>query len=114
MLDYQRNRDLFFEWHRAGIRSAKRDVMITNSPPFIRQCSLLSALIGGFIGVLISWSDGDDLGWSLLRGALLVLAFGTVSRWWLQAMATAWLESRIESLQSSLKAIEPQPNKLTR
>jgi hypothetical protein len=74
----------------------------TNIPPFIVRVSFLLALAGGFIGVLIGWNNGDELGWSLLRGAILFLAFGSIAKWWLGTMAKAWLESRLESLQSTV------------
>jgi hypothetical protein len=74
--------------------------MKTNIPPSLVRISFLLALAGGFIGVLISWNNGDELGWSLLRGAILFLAFGAIGRWWLATMAKAWLESRLESLQT--------------
>ena len=86
--------------------------MKTNVPPFILRVSFLLALSGAFIGVLIGWNNGDELGWSLLRGAVLFLAFGSIARWWLGSMAKAWLESRIESLQSTAKTKptnEPRP-----
>jgi hypothetical protein len=67
---------------------------------------MLLALMGGFIGVAISYNNGDALGWSLLRGAVLFLVFGIVSRWWLGSMATAWLESRLEALQAKAKSTE--------
>ncbi len=73
--------------------------MKTKIPSFIIRLSFLLALTGAFIGVLISWNNGDALGWALLRGAFLFLAFGIMSRWWLSNMAKAWLESRLESLQ---------------
>ena len=68
--------------------------------------SCLFGLLGGLIGVMISLNNGDEIGWSLLRGAILILVFGTISRWWLEAMATAWLESRIEVLESANKPVE--------
>ena len=80
--------------------------MRTKVPPFILRISFLLALVGGFIGVAISWNNGDEIGWSLLRGAVLFLAFGVVSRWWLATMATAWLESRLETLQARVKPPE--------
>ena len=67
---------------------------------------MLLALTGGFIGVAISYNNGDALGWSLLRGAILFLVFGIVSRWWLGSMAKAWLESRLEALQTKAKSAE--------
>jgi hypothetical protein len=39
----------------------------------------------------------------------LFLVFGVVSRWWLAAMATAWLESRLETLQAKMKTTETRP-----
>ena len=83
--------------------------MKTSIPPFIVRISLLIALIGAFIGIAISWSNGDEIGWSLLRGAILFLVFGIVSRWWLGSMATAWLESRLETLQAKAKIPETRP-----
>jgi Zn-dependent protease with chaperone function len=83
--------------------------MKTKVPPFILRVSFLLALTGGFIGVLIGWNNGDDLGWSLLRGAILFLAFGIIARWWLKSMAKAWLESRLESFQPKSKATESRP-----
>ncbi len=83
--------------------------MRTKVPPFILRVSFLLALTGGFIGVMIGWNNGDELGWSLLRGALLFLAFGVVARWWLGSMAKAWLESRLESLQAKSKTAENRP-----
>ena len=80
--------------------------MRTKVPPFILRVSFLLALTGGFIGVLIGFNNGDDLGWSLLRGAVLFLAFGSMARWWLGAMAKAWLESRLESLQLKNKTAD--------
>jgi len=80
--------------------------MRTNVPPFILRVSFLLALAGGFIGVLIGFNNGDELGWSLLRGAVLFLAFGGMARWWLAAMAKAWLESRLESLQVKSKTAD--------
>jgi len=77
--------------------------MKTKVPPFILRVSFLLALTGAFIGVLIGWDNGDELGWSLLRGAILFLAFGSIARWWLGTMAKAWLESRLESLQTKTK-----------
>jgi len=77
--------------------------MKTKVPPFILRVSFLLALSGAFIGVLIGWNNGDELGWSLLRGAILFLVFGSMSRWWLGTMAKAWLESRLESLQAKTK-----------
>ncbi len=86
--------------------------MKSKIPPFISRLSFLLALTGAFIGVLIGFNNGDDLGWALLRGAFLFLAFGIMTRWWLGTMAKAWLESRIESLQSTAKTKptnEPRP-----
>jgi len=80
--------------------------MRTNVPPFILRVSFLLALTGGFIGVLIGFNNGDELGWSLLRGAVLFLAFGSMARWWLGTMAKAWLESRLESLQVKNKTAD--------
>jgi len=77
--------------------------MKTKTPHFISQLSFLLALAGAFIGVLIGFNNGDELGWALLRGAFLFLAFGIMSRWWLGNMAKAWLESRLESLQTPVK-----------
>lgn len=76
--------------------------MKSTIPPFIVRVSFLLALAGGFIGVLIGWNNGDELGWSLLRGAILFLAFGSIAKWWLGTMAKAWLESRLESLQATV------------
>jgi hypothetical protein len=81
--------------------------MKTKAPSFISRISFLLALTGAFIGVLISWNNGDDMGWGLLRGAILFLVFGMTARWWLGTMAKAWLESRLESLQ-------PKPKNETR
>jgi hypothetical protein len=67
---------------------------------------MLLGLIGGFIGVAISYNNGDEIGWSLLRGATLFVVFGVVSRWWLGSMAKAWLESRLEALQAKAKSAE--------
>ena len=83
--------------------------MKTKVPPFILRVSFLLALTGGFIGVLIGYNNGDELGWSLLRGAILFLVFGCMSRWWLGSMAKAWLESRLESLQAKAKTPEIRP-----
>ena len=85
--------------------------MRTKVPPFILRVSFLLALTGAFIGVLIGWNNGDELGWSLLRGALLFLTFGIISRWWLGSMAKAWLESRLESLQDKTKLQKPAPSR---
>lgn len=67
---------------------------------------MLSALAGGLLGVFISWNNGDALGWSLLRGAILLVVFGYVTRWWLANMAKAWIESRLESIQAKNKTVE--------
>ncbi len=75
-------------------------------PPFISRISMLLALMGGFIGVAISYNNGDAIGWSLLRGAVLFLVFGLVSRWWLGSMAKAWLECRLEAIQAKAKSAE--------
>jgi hypothetical protein len=85
--------------------------MKTKVPQFISRLSFLLALAGAFIGVLIGFNNGDDLGWALLRGAFLFLAFGIIARWWLGNMAKAWLESRLESLQSPAKPkpTDPRP-----
>ena len=72
-------------------------------PPYILRVPFLLALTGGFIGVLIGWDNGDALGWSLLRGAVLLLTFESIARWWSGAMAKAWLESRLETLQAKTK-----------
>jgi len=80
--------------------------MKTKVPPFIVRVSFLLALTGAFIGVLIGWNNGDELGWSLLRGAILFLAFGTIARWWLGTMAKAWLESRLETLHAKTKTVD--------
>jgi hypothetical protein len=77
--------------------------MKTKVPPFILRVSFLIALTGAFIGVLIGYNNGDEIGWSLLRGAVLFMAFGIIARWWLGSMAKAWLESRLETLQSKPK-----------
>jgi hypothetical protein len=82
--------------------------MKTKVPPFILRISFLLALTGAFIGVIIGWMNGDELGWSLLRGALLFLIFGCVSRWWLRSMAKAWLESRLETLTAKTKTVDPR------
>ena len=36
-----------------------------------------------------------------MRGVCLFLAFGILTRWWLGSVAKAWLESRLESLQTT-------------
>jgi hypothetical protein len=74
--------------------------MKANLPPFISRLSFLLALTGAFIGVVIGLSNGDEIGWAFLRGACLFIAFGIMTRWWLGNMAKAWLESRLESLQT--------------
>jgi hypothetical protein len=89
------------------------DAMKSNIPPFISRLSFLLALAGAFIGVVIGLSNGDEIGWALLRGACLFLAFGIITRWWLGSMAKAWLESRLESLQSNTKP-KPTPAALSR
>jgi hypothetical protein len=84
--------------------------MQTKVPSFISRISLSLALVGGFIGVAISYNNGDEIGWSLLRGAVLFLVFGFVSRWWLASMAKMWLESRLEALHAKNKTAEtPSP-----
>ena len=83
--------------------------MRTKVPPFIVRISFLMALVGGFVGVAISWNNGDEIGWSLLRGSVLFLAFGVVSRWWLGTMAKAWLESRLETIQAKAKTPDKAP-----
>jgi len=87
--------------------------MKTKLPPFISRISFLFALVGAFIGVVIGLSNGDEFGWALMRGVCLFLAFGILTRWWLGSMAKAWLESRLESLQTtaakSTKTNEPRP-----
>ncbi len=75
-------------------------------PSFISRLSLSLALVGGFIGVAISYNNGDEIGWSLLRGTGLFLVFGLVSRWWLGSMAKLWLESRLEALHARAKTAE--------
>ncbi len=85
--------------------------MRTKVPPFISRVSFLAALLGAFIGVLIGFNNGDAFGWSLMRGAVLFLAFGTITRWWLGSMAKAWLESRLESLQEKTKLQKPAPSR---
>ena len=80
--------------------------MRNSVPPFISRISMLLGLVGGFIGVAISYNNGDAIGWSLLRGVVLFLVFGAVSRWWLANMAKAWLESRLEALQAKAKSVE--------
>jgi hypothetical protein len=88
------------------------NAMKTNLPPFISRLSFLLALVGAFIGVVIGLSNGDEIGWAFLRGACLFLAFGIMTRWWLGSVAKAWLESRLESLQSTAKNTktnEPRP-----
>jgi hypothetical protein len=77
--------------------------MKSKVPPFISRLSFLIALAGAFIGVVIGLNNGDAIGWAALRGACLFLAFGIITRWWLGTMARAWLESRLESLQSNTK-----------
>jgi hypothetical protein len=75
-------------------------------PGFISRLSLSLALVGGLVGVAISYNNGDEIGWSLLRGTVLFLVFGLVSRWWLASMAKLWLESRLEALQARAKTAE--------
>ncbi len=81
--------------------------MKTKIPPFISRLSFLLALTGAFIGVLIGLSNGDEIGWAFLRGTCLFLAFGIITRWWLGSVAKAWLESRLESLQTTVKNTKP-------
>ncbi len=87
--------------------------MKTKVPPFISRISFLLALVGAFIGVLIGLSNGDEIGWAFLRGTCLFLAFGIMTRWWLGSVAKAWLESRLEHLQTTTakttKTNEPRP-----
>jgi hypothetical protein len=81
-------------------------------PGFISRISLSLALMGGFLGVAISYNNGDEIGWSLLRGTVLFVVFGLVSRWWLASMAKMWLESRLEALQAKTKTAEtPSPRR---
>jgi hypothetical protein len=87
------------------------DVMKTKVPPFISRLSFLLALTGAFVGVLIGFANGDEFGWALLRGAFLFLAFGLMSRWWLGNMAKAWLESRLEALQTKPTTTKPGDNR---
>jgi hypothetical protein len=88
--------------------------MKTTVPPFILRTSFLLALVGAFIGVLIGWNNGDPIGWALLRGAFLFLAFGLMSRWWLGTMAKAWLESRLEALNTKTKPTDARTIPATR
>jgi hypothetical protein len=83
--------------------------MKTKVPSFISRVSFLIALTGAFIGVLIGWNNGDEMGWALLRGAVLFLTFGFIARWWLGSMAKAWLESRLESMTTKTKPVENRP-----
>ncbi len=83
--------------------------MKTNLPPFISRLSFLLALTGAFIGVVIGLSNGDEIGWAFMRGACLFIAFGIMTRWWLGNMAKAWLESRLESLQTPTKTTKTHP-----
>jgi len=83
--------------------------MKTKVPSFISRVSFLFALLGAFIGVLIGWNNGDEMGWALLRGAVLFLAFGFIARWWLGSMAKAWLESRLESMATKTKPVDTRP-----
>ncbi|MEI9998716.1 MAG: hypothetical protein WDO13_05875 [Verrucomicrobiota bacterium] len=87
--------------------------MKTRLPHFLSRISFLLALAGAFIGVVIGFSNGDELGWSLLRGAFLFVAFGLMSRWFMGSIAKAWLESRLESLQTpttnTLKKTDTRP-----
>lgn len=77
--------------------------MKSKVPSFISRVSFLLALTGAFIGVMIGWNNGDEMGWALMRGAVLFLIFGFIARWWLGSMAKAWLESRIETLATKTK-----------
>ena len=83
--------------------------MKANLPPFISRLSFLLALSGAFIGVVIGLSNGDEIGWAFLRGACLFIAFGIMTRWWLGNMAKAWLESRLESLQTPTTTKKTNP-----
>ncbi len=84
----------------------EKTTMRNQVPSFISRVAMLLALVGGFIGVAISYNNGDAIGWSVLRGAFLFLVFGLVSRWWLRSMAKAWLESRLEAIQAKAKSAE--------
>ena len=84
--------------------------MNSRVPQFISRLSFLLALAGAFIGVLIGFNNGDEIGWALLRGACLFLAFGIITRWWLGNMAKAWLESRLESLSTPTPTAKPTKN----
>ena len=74
--------------------------MRTKVPHLISRVSFLLGLTTALTGVFIGFHSGNDLGWALLRGASLFLAFGIMSRWWLGNMAQAWRESRLQALQT--------------
>lgn len=84
--------------------------MKTKVPNLILRVSFLLASASAFIGVLIGFAKGDELGWSPLRGASLFLAFGIMARWWLGNTAKAGLEGRLQSLQSTKKTEDVRPD----
>jgi hypothetical protein len=96
-------------YHQCSINDATK----TNVSSFIPRDSFLLALAGAFIGVLIGWNNGDEMGRALLRAAVLFLAFGSIAHWWLGSMAKAWLEGRVESITAKTKAVETHPTART-
>jgi hypothetical protein len=80
--------------------------LVDSIPTVIPRLTLLSGLLGIITGVLISYRNDDDLGWSLLRVASLAVIFAFAARCVLTGFLRAWMESRIETLTQQHEAAQ--------
>lgn len=60
------------------------------------RAMLVASLAGSLVGLGFSFSNQDNLGWSLLRAAGLGVCFAIATRWALISLLRNWIETRRE------------------
>jgi hypothetical protein len=81
--------------------------------PLVSRTVQVAGLVGILIGLFIGSVNSDSLGWTLLRGSILGVAFAWAARRAVLSVFRAWLESKIESLRP-VEGVVPavaQPNR---
>jgi hypothetical protein len=78
-------------------------------PRLMARLTLLSGLVGAALGVALGFRNGDAIGWSLVRVALLTVVFAYVSRTLLLMVLKGWIQSRMDHLleRAREKAAKP-------
>ena len=74
-------------------------------PPIWRRFVISCALIGALVGVVFGSWNQDDIGWSVVRCAVLAVAFAWGAKVLVKNLMKAWMETKLEEVEDKLKEI---------